>query len=155
MSQSLWSLSSLSSLTSSSSSSSSPASSSVSLQHQHCSRHCHCHCPCHLCCHDHNGAVITIVIFNVITVTILSVVIVTIIALFVIIIIVLLKIIDVLLLSSCVKPNGVFLSFHRARFESLCFSLFQQSLSAIDRVLTTSNLTKDNVDQVRPRWQIM
>lgn len=36
----------------------------------------------------------------------------------------------------------------RARFESLCFSLFQQSLSAIDRVLATSNVAKDKVDQV-------
>jgi len=36
----------------------------------------------------------------------------------------------------------------RARFESLCLSLFQQSLTTIDRVLTKSNVTKDNVDQV-------
>ncbi|KAJ7383631.1 Heat shock 70 kDa protein 14 [Desmophyllum pertusum] len=36
----------------------------------------------------------------------------------------------------------------RARFESLCFSLFQQSISAINRILTKINLTKDNIDQV-------
>lgn len=39
-------------------------------------------------------------------------------------------------------------SFHRARFESLCLSLFQQTLKTIDRVLAKSNITKDNVDQV-------
>lgn len=36
----------------------------------------------------------------------------------------------------------------RARFESLCLSLFHRSLTAIDRVLTKSNITKYNVDQV-------
>lgn len=36
----------------------------------------------------------------------------------------------------------------RARFESLCLSLFQQTLKTIDRVLAKSNITKDNVDQV-------
>ena len=40
--------------------------------------------------------------------------------------------------------------FFRARFESLCFSLFQQGLSAIDRVLAASNVAKDQVDQVIP-----
>ena len=44
--------------------------------------------------------------------------------------------------------NYCLFSFHRARFESLCFSLFQQSLSAIGRVLATSNVAKDEVDQV-------
>ena len=39
-------------------------------------------------------------------------------------------------------------SFYRARFESLCLSLFQQTLKTIDRVLAKSNITKDNVDQV-------
>ncbi|XP_068710647.1 heat shock 70 kDa protein 14-B-like [Montipora foliosa] len=36
----------------------------------------------------------------------------------------------------------------RARFESLCLSLFQQSLTAIDRVLTKAKITKDEIDQV-------
>lgn len=39
-------------------------------------------------------------------------------------------------------------SLYRARFESLCLSLFQQTLKTIDRVLAKSNITKDNVDQV-------
>lgn len=47
-----------------------------------------------------------------------------------------------------ITQSVVFLSLCRARFESLCFSLFQQSLSTIDRVLATSNVTKDKVDQV-------
>ncbi|CAH3104805.1 unnamed protein product [Pocillopora meandrina] len=36
----------------------------------------------------------------------------------------------------------------RARFESLCWSLFQQSLSSIDRVLSTANISRNNIDQV-------
>ena len=47
-----------------------------------------------------------------------------------------------------ITQTAVLFSFYRARFESLCFSLFQQSLSVIDRVLATSNVTKDKVDQV-------
>ena len=51
-----------------------------------------------------------------------------------------------------------FLFPYRARFESLCFTLFQQSLSAIDRVLATSHVAKDKVDQVMitgmSSWQI-
>ena len=51
-----------------------------------------------------------------------------------------------------------FVSFFRARFESLCFTLFQQSLSAVDRVLATSHVAKDRVDQVMitgmSSWQI-
>lgn len=49
-------------------------------------------------------------------------------------------------------------SLYRARFESLCFTLFQQSLSAIDRILATSHVAKDKVDQVMitgmSSWQI-
>lgn len=44
--------------------------------------------------------------------------------------------------------SGV-LKFFRARFESLCLSLFQQSLAAIDRVLTKARVSKENIDQVR------
>ncbi|PFX31560.1 Heat shock 70 kDa protein 14-B [Stylophora pistillata] len=36
----------------------------------------------------------------------------------------------------------------RARFESLCLSLFQQSLSSIDRVLSTADIARNNIDQV-------
>ncbi|XP_044172882.1 heat shock 70 kDa protein 14-like [Acropora millepora] len=36
----------------------------------------------------------------------------------------------------------------RARFESLCLSLFQQSLAAIDRVLIKARVSKENIDQV-------
>lgn len=46
------------------------------------------------------------------------------------------------------NANCCLFSFYRARFESLCFGLFQQSLSVIDRVLATSNVAKDKVDQV-------
>lgn len=49
-----------------------------------------------------------------------------------------------------ISQNAIFFSFYRARFESLCFTLFQQSLSAIDRVLAASNVAKDKVDQVTP-----
>lgn len=47
--------------------------------------------------------------------------------------------------------SGV-LKFFRARFESLCLSLFQQSLAAIDRVLTKARVSKENIDQVRALW---
>ena len=56
--------------------------------------------------------------------------------------------VTVVIFINIIAQSVVFLSLYRARFESLCFSLFQQSLYAIDRVLATSNVTKDKVDQV-------